>query len=68
MWKILELSGIPVKTVNIMRNMYDGGERCVRVGQGQTEFFNVESGVRQGDSLSPLLFFIVLDYMMRKVE
>ena len=39
MWKILELSGKPVKILNKMRNMYDGGESRVRVGQGQTEFF-----------------------------
>ena len=68
MWKIVEMHGIPSKIVNIMKSMYDGSESCVRVNQGHTDFFNVDSGVRQGDSLSPLLFIIVLDYVMRKVE
>ena len=34
----------------------------------KTDFFIVKSGVRQGESLSPMLFIIVLDYVMRKVE
>ena len=68
MWRIVELYGIPTKIVNIMKSMYDGSESCVRVSQGHTDFFNVDSGVRQGDSLSPLLFNIVLDFVMRKVE
>lgn len=68
MWKIVELYGIPSKIVNIMKSMYDGSESCVRVSQGQTDFFGVDSGVRQGDSLSPLLFNIVLDFVMKKVE
>jgi len=55
--------------INIMKDMYDGSQSCVRVVQGKTtEFFNVYSGVRQGDSLSPLLFNIVLDFVMRMVE
>ena len=68
MWKIVELHGVPRKIVNIMKSMYEGSESCVRVSQGQTDFFSVDSGVRQGDSLSPLLFNIVLDFVMRKVE
>ena len=68
MWKIVELHGVPRKIINIMKNMYDGSESCVRVSQGQTDFFRVDSGVRQGDSLSPLLFNIVLDFVMRRVE
>ena len=51
-----------------MRNMNEGCECCVRTSQGQTDFFTVDSGVRQGDSLSPLLFNIVLDYVMKKTE
>ena len=68
MWKIVELHGIPNKKVNIMKSMYDGSESCVRVSQGQTDYFSVDSGVRQGDSLSPLLFNIVLDFIMKRVE
>ena len=45
-----------------------GSESCVRVSQGHTGFFNVDSGVRQRDSLSPLLFNIVLYFVMKKVK
>ena len=68
MWKIVELHGVPREIVNIMKSMYEGSGSCVRVSQEQTDFFNVDRGVRQGDSLSPLLFNIVLDFVMRKVR
>ena len=58
-----------MKLINIMKDMYDGSQSYIRVDQGKTtDFFNVDSGVRQGDSLLPLLFNIVLDFVMRKVE
>ena len=69
MWKIVELHGILRKMINIMKGMYDGSQSCVRVNRGKTtDFFSVDSGVRQGDSLSLLLFNIVLDFVMRRVE
>ena len=58
----------PTKIVNIMKSMCDGSETCVRVSQGHTDFFNVYSGVRQGNLLSPLLSNIVLDFVMRRIE
>ena len=68
MWKILEVYGIPRKFINIIRSMYDGSESCVQVGQERTEWFAVNTGVRQGDVLSPLLFNILLDFIMRKID
>ena len=38
------------------------------MSQGHPDFFNVDSGMGQRDSVSPLLFDIVLDIVMRKVE
>ena len=64
----MELYRIPTKIVNIMKSMFDGSERCVGMSQGHTDFFNVYSGVRQGDSLSFLLFNIVLDFVMKRFE
>ena len=69
MWKIVELHGIPRKMINIMKDMYDGSQSYVRVNQGKTtDFFSVDSGIRQGVSLSLLLFNIELNFMMRRVE
>ena len=69
MWKIVELHGIPREVINIMKDVFDGSQSCVRINQGKTTyFFSAGSGVRQGDSLSSLLFNTVLDYVMRRVE
>ena len=40
----------------------------MRVGQEHTDWYEFTTGVRQGDVLSPLLFNIVLDYTMKKVN
>jgi len=39
---------------------------CVKTTTGCTDFFEIVSGVRQGCILSPFLFIIVIDYIMRK--
>ena len=46
MWKIEELNGFPNKKVNTMKSRYDGSESCVKMSQGYTDFFNVDSGIR----------------------
>ena len=53
--------------MNIMKSIYEGSESFVRISQGQTDIFSVDSGVRQGDFLPPLLLSILLHYVMRKV-
>ena len=67
MWKILEQYGIPNKIIQILSLLYEGSESCVRVGMEHTEWFGVDSGVIQGDSLSPILFNLVLDHVMTKL-
>ena len=66
MWNILRSYGLPMKIINIIRMLYDGSTSCVRVGGTNTERFEITSGVRQGDVLSPVLFIIVLDWVMRR--
>ena len=68
MWKILEIYGIPKKFISLIQSMYDGSESCVRVGNDHTEWFTVATGVRQGDVLSPLLFNILLDFVLREID
>ena len=48
--------------------MFQGSESCVRVGQEHTDWFEITTGVRQGDVFSPLLFNIVLDYTTKKMN
>ena len=68
MWKILEIYGIPRKFVSIIQSMYDGSESSVRVGKDNTEWLYVATRIIQGDILSPLLFNILLDFILRKID
>ena len=71
MWKLLKLYGIPEKIIALIESMFEGSENCVRVGQEYTDWFEITTGVRQGDALSPPIFNIVIDYTggkLRQVE
>ena len=68
MWKLLKLYGIPDKIIALIKSMFEGSKSCVRVGQEYTDWFEITTGVRQGDVLSPLLFNIVIDYTMGKLQ
>ena len=63
LWKILHEIGIPDLTC-LLRNLYAGQEATVRTGHG-TDWFQIGKGVRQGCILSPCLFNLYADYIMR---
>ena len=67
LWAILRHYGIPQKIVSLIQLLYEGFECQVLEGD-PTEPFAVKSGVRQGCILSPMLFCITIDYLMRKVS
>ena len=48
-----------------MRNLYAGQEATVRTGHGTTDWFQIGKGVRQGCILSPCLFNLYVEYIMR---
>ena len=48
-----------------MRNLYTGQEAIVRAGHGTTDWFQIGKGVRQGSILSPCLFNLHAEYIMR---
>ena len=50
-----------------MRNLYAGQEATVRTGQGTTDWFQIGKGVSQGCMLSPCLFNLYAEYIMRNV-
>ncbi|VDP27037.1 unnamed protein product [Schistosoma margrebowiei] len=65
LWKLLRYYGVPEKIVNIIRNSYDGLQ-CKFVHGGQlTDAFQVRTGVRQGCLLSPFLFLLVVDWIIK---
>ena len=65
MWKILEEMGIPDYLICLLRNLYAGQEATVRTGHGTTDWFQIGKGVCQGCILSPCLFNLYAEYIMR---
>ena len=65
LWKILKEMGIPKHLNCLLRNLYAGQEATVRTGHGTTDWFQIGQGVRQGCILSPCLFNLYAEYIMR---
>ena len=64
-WKILKEMGKPDHLTCLLRNPYAGQEATVRTGHGTTNWFQIGEGVRQGCILSPCLFNLSAEYIMR---
>ena len=64
-WKILKEMGIPDHQTCLLRNLYAGQEATVRTGHGTTVWFQIGKGVRQSCILSPCLFNLHAEYIMR---
>ena len=64
-WKILKEIGIPDHLTCLLRNLYAVQEATVRTGHETTDWFQIGKGVRQGCILSPCLFNLYADYIMR---
>ena len=65
LWKILKEMGIADHLTCLLRNLYAGQEATVRTGYGTTDSFQIGKGVRQGCILSPCLFNLYAEYIMR---
>ena len=65
LWEILKELGIPD---HLLRNLYAGQEATVRTGHGATDWFQIGKGVRQGYILSPCLFNLYAEYIMRNAR
>ena len=64
-WKILQEMRIPDHLTCLLRNLYAGQEATVRTRCGTTDWFQIGKGVYQGCILSPCLFNLDAEYMMR---
>ena len=65
LWKILQEYGILDHLTCLLRNLYAGQEATVRTGHETTEWFQIGKGVRQDCMLSPCLFNLYTEYIMR---
>ena len=68
LWKVLKEMGLPDHLTCLLRNLYAGQEATVRTGHGTTDWFQIGKGVRQGCILSPYLFNLYAEYIMRNTE
>ena len=67
LWKTLKEMGIPDHLTCLFRDLYPGQEATVRTGHGTTDWFQIGKGVHQGCILSPCLFNLYAEYIMRNV-
>ena len=67
LWKILKEMVIPDHLTCILRNLYAGQEATVRT-VGTTDWFQTGKGIHQGCILSPCLFNLYADYIMRNAR
>ena len=65
LWKILKKMGIPDHLTCLLKNLYAGQEATVRTGHGTKDWFQIGKRVRQGCILSPCLFNLYEEYIMR---
>ena len=63
--KVLKEMRVAVHLTCLLRNLYAGQEATVRTGHGTTDWFQIGKGVRQGCVLSPCLFNLHAEYVMR---
>ena len=68
LWTILQEMGIPDHLTCLLRNLYAGQEATVRTGHGATDWFQIGKGVHQGCILSPCLFNLYAEHILRNAE
>ena len=66
-WDTMEQMGFPVHTIQLVANLYKKHESVVRTTDGDTDWFKIEHGVRQGCVISPGLYNINSEHIMRCV-
>ena len=68
LWKILKEMGLPDHLTCLLRNLYASQEATVITGHGTPDWFQIGKRVRQGCILSPCLFNLYAEYIMRNVR
>ena len=68
LWTILKEMEIPDHLICLLRNLYAGQEATVTTGHGTTDWFQIGKGVHQGCILSPCLFNLYAEYIMRNAR
>ena len=68
MWTTLQQMGFPEHLITVLHNLYENQEATVRTEHGDTDSFKIGKGVRQGGILSPTLFNLYAERIMRESD
>ena len=68
LWQVLVIYDVGGKLLNRIKNMYDGSEAWAGISRVESDWFNINSGVRQGCVMSPWLFNLYMDGVMKELE
>ena len=68
LWQVVSLYGVGGKLLRAMKSLYDDNRMCVRVGGEESEWFESKIGLRQGCVMSPWLFNLYMDGVVREVS
>ena len=68
LWKIIKDLGIQDHLPCLWRNLYAGKEATIRIRHGTTDWFKIGKGVHHGCILSPCLFNLYAQYLMRNAR
>jgi hypothetical protein len=60
--------GIPVELINLIKMCLNEICSTVRVGKHVSDMFPIRNGFKQGDALSPLLYYLAFEYAIRRVQ
>ena len=67
LWEVLRKKGVAEQYVEVVRDMYRDCKTCVKSASGMSNSSGVKIGVHQGSALSPYLFILVLDEILKGV-
>ena len=66
LWRVLEQYEVPEKVLNLIKDLHEGSEACVRDYGATSGWFSIGNGVKQGCVLAPLLFNVFIDFIIKQ--
>src|SRR5678815_903761 len=68
LWQVLVIYGVGGRLLNGIKSMYGDSEACLRINGVESDWFNINSRVRQGFVMSPWLFNLYVDGVIKELE